>query len=322
MVVAGLVPWREDVSVSLALSLQLLGVVTVAAVAGLWPGLVAAITAPLLVNWFLVPPYESLHIGDRQNEVTLVVFLAVAGAVSAFVSISAARAAAAERRQLAAETDALARSDALRASLLRAVSHDLRTPLASIKASVSSLREPDIEWSETDRADFLETIENDTDRLTGIITDLLDLSKLQAGAVQPDLTDASAGRSGRRRARQHRRRRRGPHRPPRGSGRRPHRSRYSWSGSSPIWSPMPSHGRHPLQHVRIGADRAGDRIELFIIDHGPGIDPDQRTLVRRPFQRVDDAAAGGRRPRAGDRRSDVLRRRAPISELGTPPAAD
>ena len=292
VVVAVLVPWREDVSVSLALSLQLLGVVTVAAVAGLWPGLVAAITAPLLVNWFLVPPYGSFHIGDRQNEVTLVVFLAVAGAVSAFVSISAARAAAAERRQLAAETAALARSDELRTSLLRAVSHDLRTPLASIKASVSSLREPDIAWSETDRADFLETIETNTDRLTGIITDLLDLSRLQAGAVQPNLTDASveevvaaaldsidAGDEVR------------IDLPEDLADVRTdpvllERVVANLVANAIKWSPA-------MRDIRIGADRAGDRVELFIIDHGPGIAADQRALVRRPFQRVTDTGAGG-----------------------------
>jgi two-component system sensor histidine kinase KdpD len=218
--------------------------------------------------------------------------LAVAGAVSAFVSISAARAAAAERRQLAAETAALARSDELRASLLRAVSHDLRTPLASIKASVSSLREPDIAWSETDRADFLETIETNTDRLTGIITDLLDLSRLQAGAVQPNLTDASveevvaaaldsidAGDEVR------------IDLPEDLADVRTdpvllERVVANLVANAIKWSP-------PMRDIRIGADRAGDRVELFIIDHGPGIAADQRTLVRRPFQRVTDTGAGG-----------------------------
>ena len=99
-----------------------------------------------------------------------------------------------EQRRLAAvaaDAEALSQADALRTSLLRAVSHDLRTPLASVKAAVSSLRQPDVEWSEDDREDFLEAIEVDTDRLTAIITNLLDLSKLQAGAMRPAMQPTS-----------------------------------------------------------------------------------------------------------------------------------
>ena len=88
---------------------------------------------------------------------------------------------------VAAQADALEQADELRTALLRAVSHDLRTPLAGIKASVSSLRQRDIEWSPEARDDFLETIEDETDRLTSIVTNLLDLSRLQAGALRPAL---------------------------------------------------------------------------------------------------------------------------------------
>lgn len=292
LVVTVLVPSRADVSVSLALSLQLLGVVMIAALGGLWPGLLAAVAAPMLVNWFLVPPYGTLHIGDRQNEVTLVVFLATAGAVSAFVSISAARAATAERSQLEAETAALAQSDALRTSLLRAVSHDLRTPLASIKAAVSSLRESDVEWSDADRADFLETIESNTDRLTALITDLLDLSKLQAGAVTPAISDTSvddvvaaalesldAG-DGVRLAL--------PREPieVRTDPVLLERVVANLVANAIRWSPA-------ARPVEIAATRAGDRVHLTIVDHGPGIDASERRRARQPFQRTADAGPGG-----------------------------
>lgn len=290
LVVVVLVPWRDDVSVSLALSLQLLVVVTIAAVGGLWPGLVAAVAAPMLVNWFLVPPYESFHIGDRQNEITLVVFLAAAGAVSAFVSYSAARAARSERARVAAETAALEQSDELRGALLRAVSHDLRTPLAGIKAAVSSLREPDIEWSDTDRRDFLETIEANTDRLTGIITNLLDLSKLQAGTVEPTIRDTALGDvvaaaldsidagadveidlpDGSVAVRT--------------DPALLERVIANLVANAIEWSPS---------SVRIAATNGGDRVRLAIVDHGPGIEPDQRLQVRQPFQRRGDARSGG-----------------------------
>jgi two-component system sensor histidine kinase KdpD len=63
------------------------------------------------------------------------------------------------------------------------VSHDLRTPLAAVKAAVSSLRDPGVDWSDQDRADLLETIEDGADRLDALVVDLLDMSRLQTGAV-------------------------------------------------------------------------------------------------------------------------------------------
>ena len=75
----------------------------------------------------------------------------------------------------------------MRTALLAAVSHDLRTPLASIKASVSSLRQTDVEWSEADQADLLATIEQNADRLDALIGNLLDMSRLHTGSLQPFL---------------------------------------------------------------------------------------------------------------------------------------
>ena len=79
----------------------------------------------------------------------------------------AAQAAAALDRNVrtqAAQAEALAEGDRMRTALLAAVSHNLRTPLASIKASVSSLRQTDVESSEADQADLLATIEQNADR--------------------------------------------------------------------------------------------------------------------------------------------------------------
>lgn len=95
-----------------------------------------------------------------------------------------------ERRQLAAEAAearALAETDQLRRALLSAVSHDLRTPLAAVKASVSSLRGTDVTFSPQDTAELLATIEESTDHLTALVGNLLDSSRLAAGAVRPDL---------------------------------------------------------------------------------------------------------------------------------------
>jgi two-component system sensor histidine kinase KdpD len=91
-----------------------------------------------------------------------------------------------ERRQLqedARDAEALAETDALRRSLLQAVSHDLRTPLASIKAAVTSLLQQDVAWSTDEREDLLGTIDTATDRLDRVVSNLLDMSRLQSGAL-------------------------------------------------------------------------------------------------------------------------------------------
>ncbi|HEX5164071.1 MAG TPA: ATP-binding protein [Thermomicrobiales bacterium] len=79
----------------------------------------------------------------------------------------------------------LARSDELKSALLSAVSHDLRTPLASIKASATSLLQPDIDWSPNDQRDLLIAIDEETDRLTRLVRNLLDLTRIEAGALRP-----------------------------------------------------------------------------------------------------------------------------------------
>jgi K+-sensing histidine kinase KdpD len=86
----------------------------------------------------------------------------------------------------AATARELAGIDRLRAALLNAVGHDLRTPLAGIKAAVSSLRQPDVTFTEPDRAELLATIEQSTDLLSGLVENLLSLSRLQAGALSVD----------------------------------------------------------------------------------------------------------------------------------------
>lgn len=91
------------------------------------------------------------------------------------------------QRRLRAEASAAvvtAESDALRTALLRAVSHDLRTPLSSIKASVSRLLQDDIEWPPEATEEFLETIDEETDRLNALVGNLLDMSRLETGVLE------------------------------------------------------------------------------------------------------------------------------------------
>jgi two-component system, OmpR family, sensor histidine kinase KdpD len=103
-------------------------------------------------------------------------------------------AAALDRERLriqASQAEMLAAGNRMRTALLAAVSHDLRTPLASVKAGVSSLRQTDVVWSEADRAELLATIEENADRLDALIANLLDMSRIQTGSLQPLLRPTS-----------------------------------------------------------------------------------------------------------------------------------
>jgi two-component system sensor histidine kinase KdpD len=80
----------------------------------------------------------------------------------------------------------LQRTDALRAALLSSVSHDLRTPLASIKAAASSLLQEDVQWDDEARRSFARTIEHEADRLNRLVSNLLDMSRIEDGALKPE----------------------------------------------------------------------------------------------------------------------------------------
>ncbi len=99
----------------------------------------------------------------------------------------------AQLRDQALRANLLQEVDEWRAALVSSVAHDLRTPLASIKVAVSDLREPAIVLPEAARSDLLETIEEQTDRLTRLVTTVLDLWRLEAGALEAE--DASPSES-------------------------------------------------------------------------------------------------------------------------------
>src|SRR3984957_3692971 len=128
---------------------------------------------------------------DIRDDLTLLVTGQRDSATTALLAGYAAQAAGALARERlrtqASQAEALAEGNRMRTALLAAVSHDLRTPLASIKASVSSLRQTDVQWSPADEADLLATIEQNADRLDALIGNLLDMSRLHTGSLQPFL---------------------------------------------------------------------------------------------------------------------------------------
>jgi len=195
--------------------------------------------------------------------------------------------------EAAAQATELTQANELRTALLQAVSHDLRTPLASIKASASSLRQPDIEWSKHDEAEFLQTIEEETDRLTALVSNLLDMSRLQAGVLQPTLrpvnleevVPAAIASLGERAY--------GvvydvPETlsPVRADAALLERVVANLVENAMRWSP----GDRP---ARVTAGRVHDRVDLRVIDHGPGIAAGSREQVFQPFQRLGDRGGTG-----------------------------
>ncbi|ORB00734.1 histidine kinase [Mycolicibacter minnesotensis] len=132
----------------------------------------------------------AIDVGDEEFWI-LVAGRQLAGRDRRVLSAVAKQAAGLVRQgELAAEAnraEAVVRADELRRSLLSAVSHDLRTPLAAAKAAVSSLRAEDVGFSPQDTAELLATVEESVDQLTALVGNLLDSSRLAAGAVQPQL---------------------------------------------------------------------------------------------------------------------------------------
>ncbi|MEO6792211.1 MAG: sensor histidine kinase KdpD [Mycobacterium sp.] len=133
----------------------------------------------------------SIDVGDHEFWM-LMVGRQLASRDRRVLSVVARQAAGLVRQEeLAAEADradAVMRTDELRRSLLSAVSHDLRTPLAAAKAAVSSLRADDVAFSPDDTAELLATVEESVDQLTDLVGNLLDSSRLAAGVIRPELT--------------------------------------------------------------------------------------------------------------------------------------
>ena len=206
-------------------------------------------------------------------------------------AFAAYAAAALEQQRLAAEAEAarpIAEADRMRTALLAAVSHDLRTPLASAKAAVTSLRSEDVQWDAADHAELLATADESLDKLAHLVDNLLDMSRLQAGALSvfprpADLEEIVA------------------------------RSLDDLGPAAKtiivdIPDDLPEVGIDPailervianltanaLRYSPLGkpplltASVLGDRVELRVVDRGPGIPEADRDRMFVPFQRLGD----------------------------------
>jgi two-component system sensor histidine kinase KdpD len=214
-----------------------------------------------------------------------------AGSRRVLTAFAAYAGVALEQQRLAAEAEAakpIAAADRMRTALLAAVSHDLRTPLASAKAAVTSLRAPDITWTPDDVSELLATADESLDRLTHLVENLLDMSRLQAGAlslfprpVGVDEVVAAALDSLK----------------PQGKDIKVdiplsvpavradpailERVVVNLTQNALRYAPA---GKPPL----LAASVLGDRVELRVVDQGPGIPDDDKERMFVPFQRLGD----------------------------------
>ncbi len=142
------------------------------------------------------PPITDPHDAETVKELNADVVLALEGPnipaedlliLNAFADQLASVLEHGRLRVEAGRAHALADANELRGALLQAVSHDLRTPLASIKACSTSLKNRDVTWSAQETEEFIDTIDTETDRLTALVGNLLDMSRVQAGVVQPSI---------------------------------------------------------------------------------------------------------------------------------------
>jgi two-component system, OmpR family, sensor histidine kinase KdpD len=193
----------------------------------------------------------------------------------------------------AGRAHALADANELRGALLQAVSHDLRTPLASIKACATSLKNRDVTWSEDETAEFVTTIDAETDRLTALVGNLLDMSRVQAGVIRPSMAST----------------------PPEevvlaavfSLGPRAAIVDVDVPESLPEVYTDPALLERAIANVidnavtfsadggrvRVEATEFGERVEVRVVDRGPGVPALDRERIFQPFQRLGDSQPGG-----------------------------
>jgi len=165
----------------------LIAVVFLSAWAGLRIGVAASIVATFCYNFFFLPPLHTLHVEDPRNWVALSAFLFSSLMVTRLVLAARSQAAEAERRRIEVEAnahiEALRESDALKTSLLRALSHDLSTPLTAISIQTESLKRQTAGAPEL--AGTVAAIADETSRLRRRIDNLLTMARLEAGRFAP-----------------------------------------------------------------------------------------------------------------------------------------
>jgi two-component system sensor histidine kinase KdpD len=205
LVTTFLAPFHQQINSTTVALAFLLVVLFVALFWGSRPALLASVLGVFCLNFFFLPPLYTLSIAHPQNWVALMVFFTTALAVGQLSAHAKRRAEEAEegRREIerlyeqlqvaferASQAEALKQSERLKSALLDAVTHDLRTPLTSIKASITTLideargrieEDQPVALDTESRLEMLEVIDEESDRLNRFIGGLIDLARIEAG---------------------------------------------------------------------------------------------------------------------------------------------
>jgi len=291
--------------------LYLFAVLPVAVLWGIGYAVAVSVASMAAFNFFFLPPVHTFTLANSRDWLALLVFLATAIVVGelaastrrraheAALHAEAATALLDERERLAREAleaEALRRADVIKTALLRAVSHDLRTPLMAISTSAGALARSDLSLADADRAELLATILAASDRLDRLVGNLLDLSRLQAGAAEPEqqlceLEELIVGALDE-------------------LGPEAQRVEVMLPVDSPAVRVDPGQIRRvlvnlienaikyspPDERVRVQVGSTPSEAAVRVIDHGPGVPLTERERIFEPFQRGTrrgDAAGAG-----------------------------
>jgi K+-sensing histidine kinase KdpD len=198
-----LLPLRAHVNTTTIALTLLIVVLLTATTFGSSPAFVISILSIISFNFFFLTPYHTFALEDPQNWITLSAFLLttlVAGSLSAREKRRALEAEARKREaehlytelqaafEKASQAEAFKQSERLKSAILDAVTHDLRTPLTSMKAAVTTLlagSSASLSLDDEGRRELLEVIDTETDRLNKLFESLLGMAKIEAGALEP-----------------------------------------------------------------------------------------------------------------------------------------
>jgi two-component system sensor histidine kinase KdpD len=316
LVTAAITPVRGHVTRATP-ALALVTPVVLAAIAG---GRVAALATAILaataLNLAFIPPRWTPKINSVDDAVALAVFVVIALVVGTLIAWEAERrraaeqrtaeiqtlyreyeAVVAERERLAEESHRMAllqRVDEQRRALLRSVSHDLRTPLAAIRAATSDMR-AGADYDDATRDELLDVVGDEAERLDRLVANLLSLSRIEAGTLQPDrqavAVDELVADRIRRLSHLFRHVRVQDAVPP---GLPLVDADYSQLDQV-LTNLLENAARHspPGGAVAVGARELGDCVEVWVADEGPGVDLDHREQLFEPFRRGPGSASSG-----------------------------
>jgi two-component system sensor histidine kinase KdpD len=298
-------------------ALVLVLAVVAAGLLGGGPAAVAvAVVAAAAYNLAFIPPVWTFKVNAGEDWVALAVFLIVALAVGLLIAGESDRRRAAEQREAelrdlyeqmqsiaaersrlaeeAARVEVLERVDAQRSALLRSVSHDLRTPLAAIRAVASDLRDGTV-YDQATRTELLATVCDEAERLDRLVANLLSLSRVEAGALRPERQavpfDELVADRVRRLARMFRQVRVYVALPP---------DRFLVDGDysqldQVLTNLLENAARHAPQGstVRIDGRQRDTMLEVRVSDEGAGVADWERDRIFEPFRRGEGSASSG-----------------------------